>query len=322
MTPRNLPAALAVARDRLLDGVSRSELRQRATDLSQRYRGMARAHARESEVLAYAVTRMPATYAATVAVLDELRARAPELAPVSLLDLGSGPGTAAWAASTVFDTLAEATAIEREPAFRALAGQLAAAHPVLSSMPRLAGDLENPAMITGRFDLVTMGFVLAEMAPETIPALVAAAWAATMQALVILEPGTPDGFVRVMAARAVLIAQGGWIAAPCPHDRPCPLPAGDWCHFSVRLPRERDHRRAKHAAAPFEDEKFAYVVCVRDPAPRCAGRVLRPPRSGKAEVVAALCTSDGLTETRVAARDREAYRKARRWDWGSAVIPG
>ena len=34
----------------------------------------------------------------------------------------------------------------------------------------------------------------------------------------------------------------------------------DWCHFSQRLPRSRDHMLLKDASVPFEDERYSYVV--------------------------------------------------------------
>lgn len=52
--------------------------------------------ARES--LAYLLARMPNAYAACEAVFAELERRMPEFAPRSILDFGTGPGTAIWAA--------------------------------------------------------------------------------------------------------------------------------------------------------------------------------------------------------------------------------
>ena len=44
----------------------------------------------------------------------------------------------------------------------------------------------------------------------------------------------------------------------------------DWCHFSQRLARSRDHMLLKDASVPFEDERYSYVVATRAEAFRAA----------------------------------------------------
>ena len=143
-------------------------------------------------------------------------------------------------------------------------------------------------------------------------------WALTRGVLVIVEPGTPAGFERIVAVRAALTAAGAAVVAPCPHANICPMAAPAWCHFGRRLPRSRDHRLVKGASAPFEDEKFAYVALAR-PGRRTLGRgerVLSTPRVGKVEVAYRACTPDGLADRRVSRRDRDRFARARRLDWG------
>lgn len=59
---------------------------------------LGRVHYVDEEVAAYAATRLPACYSVLVKVFHELRLRLPDLAPHRMMDFGSGPGTAIWAA--------------------------------------------------------------------------------------------------------------------------------------------------------------------------------------------------------------------------------
>jgi ribosomal protein RSM22 (predicted rRNA methylase) len=144
-------------------------------------------------------------------------------------------------------------------------------------------------------------------------------WERTRDTLLIVEPGTPPGYARIIALRAQLLANGAHVLAPCPHDDTCPLVAPDWCHFAQRLPRSRDHMLMKDADVPFEDEKFSYVALSRVQPGKRAARVLAQPHVGKAAVEAKLCTISGVTQASIPRRDKAAYAGARRWRWGDAV---
>jgi ribosomal protein RSM22 (predicted rRNA methylase) len=110
------------------------------------------------------------------------------------------------------------------------------------------------------------------------------------------------------------------LLAPCSHDGACPLASPDWCHFAQRLPRSRDHRLAKGAEAPFEDEKFIYFIASRPHvAASAATRVLAPPRAGKPGIELKLCTPAGLERRFVPRRDKPAHAAVRRLGWGDAL---
>jgi len=78
--------------------------------------------------------------------------------------------------------------------------------------------------------------------------------------LVLVEPGTPAGYGRILRARDRLVGLGATLAAPCPHHAACPLTGEDWCHFSVRLPRSRDHRLAKGGEVPGFKPSHSFVT--------------------------------------------------------------
>jgi ribosomal protein RSM22 (predicted rRNA methylase) len=321
----DLPAPLRAALDAVLEGRPRAGLAERAARTSAAYRaGRASAGViRDTDdALAYALTRLPATYAACAAVLAEAARMAPGLDPRTLLDGGVGTGAASWAAVETWPGIKGATWLDASPPFLALAERLAAEGP-----PALSGAAARRADLTAAgpwpaSDLVVASYALAEIAPARQAAVVAALWDACAGLLVLVEPGTTAGHERLLAARDALIPAGGKILAPCPHALACPLAAPDWCHFSVRLPRSREHRLAKGAALPFEDEKFAYLVAARPgvaaDAPRA--RVLARPRTGKPGIELKLCTPAGRSEQRlVGKRDKAAYAVARRLDWGDTL---
>ena len=90
---------------------------------------------------------------------------------------------------------------------------------------------------------------------------------------------------------------------------------GDWCHFSQRLARSRDHMLLKDASVPFEDERYSYVVVTRENVAHGA-RILAPPLETKPGLTFKLCDETGLRAQFVAARDKDQYRRVRKRGWG------
>ena len=327
---RDLSMTLRRAIDRLLQGVPMTALKRAAGRLTGAYRdgGGAGAMTGDTDRLAYAAVRAPATFAAMRAVLAELRRRAPGFDARSLLDLGSGPGTALWSAWETWERLDAATHVDLDAAMGHLGERLlegsAVARQVRSTWRTLdlAGrSAEAGIRALGAHDLVLFGYSLGELPEDRRAEAVDAAWDVTTGALVIVEPGTPAGTARVLAAREQLLARGAAVAAPCPHGADCPLPADDWCHFGARLNRSAVQRRLKEASLGYEDEKYAYVALMREAADPCAARVLRRPRVEKGHVTLHLCERDGLRTSVVARRDRESFRAARKVGWGDAWNP-
>lgn len=322
MTSPSLPFELKAALDARLQGLSRHEAAARAALISKTYRdgGGSGAIKSATDALAYALARMPATYAAITASLNALREIRPDFAPESLLDVGAGPGTAAWAAAEAFPSLKTLTLIDANEALRALALDLARGSTRPSDLTYKKGEARAALSEAGPADLVTASYMIGEMTKRERRPLAEAMWARTRDTLLVVEPGTPAGYARIIAMREQLIARGAHVAAPCPHDKNCPLVSPDWCHFSQRLPRSQAHKQIKGAELSFEDEKFSYVVLSRAPVATRPARVLAQPVVAKVEVTAKLCTSDGLAIARVPRRDKTAYARARRWRWGDAVM--
>ena len=271
---------------------------------------------------AYAAYRMPATFAAAGAAMAAAREAAPAFAPASLLDVGSGTGATIWAAAGTWTSIRSITGLDRNASAMELGGRLAHASgsPALQAVRWITGDVTAPSREPA--ELVTAGYVLGELDDRARARVVDRLWQATTGLLVVIEPGTPAGARAVDAAARALGAGGARILAPCVGGG-CALPPPGWCHFSVRLERSRLHRAAKGTALGFEDERFAYLVAGRPeiPATPPAARVIAPPKQTKAFIDLRVCTADGVETLRIARRDAERYRLARRLDWGSPVPP-
>lgn len=311
----------------LLEGLPPTLAAQSVERLIANYRGATPTDAPllrdRADVTAYAAYRMPATFEAVRAALDAFADAAPGWAPGSHLDVGGGTGSAVWAAEAVWERPRSTTVLDwAEPAL-ALGRELAevSGAPALSGVEwrhtRIGRSVKLPES-----DLVTVSYVLNELSQADRRALIAEA-ARAGQAVLVVEAGTPDGYLRVIEAREQLIAAGLRVAAPCPHDGACPIVRGeDWCHFSVRVSRSSLHRQVKQGSLPYEDEKFSYVAATRfEPAP-VAARVIRRPQIRKGQVLLELCTVDeGLRRETVAKRHGPLYRAARDTQWGDAWPP-
>lgn len=307
------PSALTHVMDTLLEGVPRKELAAAAQAMSEGYRQGKPSHAIATplQALAYAVARMPATYASCAAVFSRLAEVMPDFRPSSLLDIGAGTGAASWAAVAQWPGIGAASMLEPNPALRSLARNLAEAGP-LARVEFLSGSLDAAKP---QADLVVASYVLAELPEDEAAAAARDLWQSANAALALIEPGTPQGSARIRAARSSLIEAGAHVAAPCTHDNACPMSGDDWCHFSQRLSRSRDHMRLKDASVPFEDERYSYVVVTREKIASGA-RILAPPLETKPGLAFKLCDETGLHAQFVASRDRAEHRRVRKQGWG------
>src|SRR5690349_12742360 len=181
----SLPDDLHDAIARVLATVPTARWVREAQLLSERYRAP-RASSKtplatgEAQALGYAALILPATFAQLRGALAATSARIPSWAPATMLDLGSGPGTALWAATAQWPSLRTLAAWEREPALIALGLTLArdSHHPAVrsASWERLdlrvlgrevsGGRREAGDGISQRFDLVVLGHVLNELDSE------------------------------------------------------------------------------------------------------------------------------------------------------------
>ncbi|MCT2590149.1 small ribosomal subunit Rsm22 family protein [Streptomyces sp. N2-109] len=344
---------LRVALAGLVDGLPARQASTAVDRLIAHYRGTTPTHTPvlrdHADVVAYAAYRMPATFEAVVSALTAFADRAPHWSPASHLDVGGGTGAAVWAASlvwgdgpgadsgevlpvrrtTVLDWAQPALALGRELAGGSASASLRAARwetgKLSATALAAAARTERTPAPAPPVELVTVSYVLGELTAEDRRETVAAA-ARAGRAVVVVEPGTPDGYLRVREARDLLVDAGLTVLAPCPHSAACPLtPGEDWCHFAARVSRSSLHRQVKGGSLPYEDEKFSYVAAMRPGAVNgtpAGARIVRKPQLRKGQVLLDLCgAGEVMGRTTVSKRHGALYREAREAAWGGVWPP-
>jgi len=302
------PARLRAATARLSEGYRENAAPRAFSPLSN-----------DDQRAAYLAVRLPGTYAAAVTALGWARESCNSDIR-TVLDLGSGPGTALWAATEVFPTLDSVTAFERDARLIEIARHLAAGtdRSALREANWLQGDLTG-AIPEGAWDLVVCCYVLNELRESEHAELMRKAWARTRNLLVVIEPGTKVGFANVLAVRTRLLAEGALLAAPCPNSLDCPMARNDdWCHFAARVERTAEHRRLKDATLGHEDEKFSYVAFAHPEVQTPQARIVRHPRIFSGYTQLTLCREGAVANTTVTRSMKEDWRRLKRLGWGDA----
>ncbi len=297
--------------DALIKGIPLSQLAKEREKLTQLYKGGG-APLTALQRLAYLSSRLPATYAAIQYVLKKLPSSSQ-----SLLDVGSGPGTAVLALEEMEIGVERATLLERDSGFVALARQLTEGGRIQKEW-RCTDVLHQELLPL--HDLVLSSYCLNEIPPKQRSSLVKRLWQATQKFLVIIEPGTPAAFQCCKQIREELIAWGGYLIAPCPHSRPCPLLSPDWCHFGVRLERSSLQRKVKGAQLNYEDEKFFYLIFSKEEFPPSGARVLKRPSRQEGCVKIQVCSAQGIKDLVATQKNKPLYLQFKKLQWGDEIV--
>lgn len=311
------PAELRGEIERLLSGESTERLTAAAEGLSRRYRensgtGKSLAASRR-DILAYAAVRMPATFGAVSKALElSLECIPGEHGFSTALDVGAGTGAASHAAYAMTEC-GSIICVEREPEMLSVGSQLTE----LCGVPAVWKRGDITAGLDEKAELVMCSYCLNELSAGARRSAAERLWNSTERLLLIVEPGTPEGFANILAARERLVELGAHIAAPCPQEGVCPMAKGDWCHFTARVARSRLHKRLKGGDVPYEDEKFCFIAASREAVQPCSARVLRHPGIDSGRITLRLCTPIG-TEERMVTKKSPWFKAARKSDAGDS----
>ena len=269
---------------------------------------------KQSEAIAYVISRMPSTYCAVYSALSQsLKKYKNEIK--TILDIGAGTGAATWAATNLIDAK-KIICLEREEEMRKVGSQLMQDN--LTNVEWKSFDLTKEE-IQENADLVVSSYVINELTEEDRQKAITKMWNATNRILVIIEPGTPEGFLHILQARKMLLEQGANILAPCTHNMQCPISKDDWCSFYTRVARTKIQKQAKKGELGYEDEKFSYIAFSKTPINQSEAVILRHPQINSGYVKVKLCTKNGIEEKTFSKKDKEIYKKIRKLDAGDMI---
>lgn len=307
----HLPEGLLEAIETEIGRFDWKELVEARRELTDRYRSKHNILiSKDSHRAAYIAFRMPATYCVIKQILEDAGHRIALEEIHSLLDLGAGPGTVFLAGKSLMPSLQQAHLIEKDASFAAIGKKL-----ITDNVTWEIADATQVEKLPKK-DLVTVSYCIGELSESSIQPFIEKCWHAAEKYLLIVEPGTPEGFERIRAVRKQLIEAGGYMVAPCPHIVKCPMEGGDWCHFFVRVERSSLHRRIKEGDLGYEDEKYSYVMFSKTPVALPETRVLRHPMRRSGHVKLTLCTPQGLKLETITKKSGDLYRQAKKADWG------
>ena len=310
-----IPQDLDIQIQALLKDLSQKDRMAVQEALSLKYRSAApKALRSREEALLYLITRLPATYHGGAKVLEILKEVYPHSSEIKdILDLGAGVGASRWLFSECLPNVQTCALMEQNP-FMLEIGKILS-HPL--------GHFEPHSYVTQTFtphDMAFLSYSLSELSLPQQTEILQRLWPQTRHLLVLIEPGTPQGFQTIHRARTSLIQEGAYILAPCGHAAPCPMKDNNWCHFSVRLPRSMDHQRAKNASLSFEDEKFSYLIASKNPPTQALPpRIIQKPIKAKGHVILDICTPEGLARKTLTKSKTPDYKIKSRLEWGDSV---
>lgn len=317
----DLPIEIKSYIENELNNISKKELQYNAETISLNYRNNEGQGKRmlksKQEAIAYAISRMPATFGAVYNSLKHTL----EICKAdinTLADIGAGTGTASIAANELLE-LEKIECFEREEAMRAIGQKIFNSYNELGIKTNWKKYDVNTDKINDKYDLVITSYMINEIEETNIEVVIDKLWDTTNKILLIVEPGTMQGYRNIMRAKQRIIERGGKIIAPCMSEK-CKLPKDDWCNFSCRVQRTKIHKELKGGNVPYEDEKYIYISAIKEEFDKKEkNRILRHPMIYSGYVKLKVCNKEEIKEIIISKKDKEKFKIARKADTGDLI---
>ena len=307
----NLPLENKLQLESLLDGYSLKELKNVASSIMEQYQNNSNKGVDliNSSIASkvYAVYRLPATYSAFGEALKHTLELYKENID-SVIDVGAGSGSASIAVSHLLPNIKNYILLERNKYMMEIGK-------TLHNFDYINYDLSKDNLDI-KADLVISNYVLNELDINSRINAINKMWNMTNKMMLIVEPGTPEGFSLIIEIRDYLISIGAYVIAPCTHMGVC---LNTWCHFSTRVSRSKLHKDLKGGDAPYEDEKYCYIAFSKSEITPCKNRILRHPQINPGFVELEVCSKDGFKKIKYSKKDKELFKRARKSDAGDQI---
>lgn len=319
-----LPPTLVDSISALLAKFEMKKIQKAAQELSLRYREKQNKNIKfiqsKEEAIAYLCMRFPATFAANYKVYSQLASCVDVASIHSLLDLGSGSGASVFAALEMLPSLEKVECVEQDAFLIDLGKNLLKESKSKIKNSWTCDSFTNPSQAQPA-DLVVFSYSLGEAPKNSYHEIFDHVLPLVKNYLVIIEPGTPVGFERILHARDYLIEKQMHLVAPCPHNKVCPMnKTFKWCHFSQRLPRTTFHKYLKDAALGYEDEKYSYVVFSKLESPTSGDRIVGKPKVSSGFAEFEICSQQGsLEHAKILKRDVDNFGSIKKLEWGDTL---
>lgn len=276
-----------------------------------------------SDVLGYLSLRVSSTYAQIYGSLASIKQINPSWKPVSLLDIGSGPGTAIWATEQLFPSITQISAVEKDPNFITVGKKILSNSSLKPKWYPTNFSFSVPHT-TEKFDLVILANVLNEMDDNTRQKTIEFAYKHCQGILVVVEPGTPFGNESNNQTVTELSKYNPKLTAPFIENKYYP---SEDIVFSQRIIRPDFQKRVRQLQrkmdltdktkllppSDWEDAKYSYIVFSKFPSEiQPQARLIKNPQLYKPFVELSLLTKDGIIQEKIFKKEKEKFKLAKK----------
>ncbi|KRZ84107.1 Methyltransferase-like protein 17, mitochondrial [Trichinella sp. T8] len=289
----------------------------------------------ETKCLAYLMARFASQYAVMKRILDQIKARNPEICPEHVFDFGSGVGSTFWACESTWPgKISEYYMVDVSSKMNDLALKLLTHGQPFGNIRHDNVNVRQflPVQHDRKYDFVIAANVLIELeSNEQRLYVIDNLWRKTNIFFIIIENGSKSGNGLVLEARNYILQKycstnspddlRGHVYAPCAHQFGCPREEHpEPCNFPVTyLPL-----KIPGCKREAQTELFSYVIMKKgsQSGENMWPRLVRQPQIRRRHIWCELCTEHGFLERVVVTKRRSGkllYHMAKNSEWGDLL---